>query len=284
MSAMIPGSADADFEVRTRALSQKNLEFLVQCHAAAIAVGPEECISPTRFFASLNERVSPRKSAALANAEKPEQYWTLYKHIRGQQGLEVMTFPTDSLWRKGVQRELESKPEDVCLVFVAKPWVKEQGAAIESLIREILADSPIIERTPRARPMSEREALLRERRKFLERVGTLTSEELATGGASTSPNASQFAADQRARGAIFGVRFGQQWLYPSFQFDETRRIRPEMREIVTALSPDDQGWDRLQWFLEPHQRLGGHTPLEVWTKDPKEVLKAAQSEHWNGRD
>jgi hypothetical protein len=99
-----------------------------------------------------------------------------------------------------------------------------------------------------------------------------------------NPNASQFAADQRSRRAIFGIRFGQQWLYPSFQFDKKRHIRPEMREILSALSPDKQGWDRLQWFLEPHERLGGRTPLEVWANDPQDVLKAAQSEHWNARD
>ncbi len=57
-----------------------------------------------------------------------------------------------------------------------------------------------------------------------------------------------------------------------------------MRDIVSALSPDELGWDRLQWFLEPHQRLTGRTPLEVWAEDPKQVLQAAQSEHWNGRD
>ena len=284
VSAMIPGSTDADFEVRTRTLSQKNLELLIQSHAAAIAVGPEETFSPNRLFASLKARIGPFMAATLAGAEQPGQCWTLYKHTPGRQELEVTTFPADSLWKKGVQLELEAHSKDVCLVLVAKPLADDQEDAIASLFRETFTDLAGTEKNPRARAANEREALLRERQKLLKRVDILTSEEIAAGGASTSSNASQFAADLRSRGAVFGIRFGQQWLYPSFQFDKTSRIRPEMREIVTALSPDEQGWDRLQWFLEPHERLGGRTPLDVWVKDPKEVLKAAQSEHWNGRD
>jgi hypothetical protein len=131
---------------------------------------------------------------------------------------------------------------------------------------------------------ANREKLRKVRREMLDKVGALTSEELAASSDSTSPNASQYALDQRKKGRIFGVRFGQKLLYPKFQFDTKRRILPEMKEILRALSPDEKGWDRLQWFLEPHEALKGKTPLEVWPSNRKKVLDAARTERWSGRD
>ena len=279
VSAMIPGSADADFEVRTRTLSRQNFEVLIQSDATAIAVGPGQTFVPARLFAFLKQRMGSHKNPNPAGG----QHWTLYKCLPGHRDLQVKTFSVDVLWNLAVH-ELESQAENTCMVLVPAQLATTQKAEIESLFFEALAEPTKSEESPRAKAAGQREAILKERQNLLKQVGTLSSEDIARGGGSTSANASQFAADQRNRGAIFGVRFGQQWLYPSFQFDGAHRIRPEMRDIVSALSPDELGWDRLQWFLEPHQRLTGRTPLEVWAEDPKQVLQAAQSEHWNGRD
>ena len=131
---------------------------------------------------------------------------------------------------------------------------------------------------------SEREALIRARKEMLDRVGSYSSEDLASAVASTTRNASQFAADQRSAGRLFGVRFGQAWHYPKFQFDAERNILPEMKSVLAALAPDQQGWDRLQWFLEPHESLDGRTPLQVWQTDRNKVIEAANTERWDGRD
>jgi hypothetical protein len=82
---------------------------------------------------------------------------------------------------------------------------------------------------------------------MLGRVGSYSSEDLASAVASTTRNASQFAADQRSAGKLFGVRLGQAWHYPKFQFDAERNTLPEMKSVLAALAPDQQGWDRLQW-------------------------------------
>jgi hypothetical protein len=81
---------------------------------------------------------------------------------------------------------------------------------------------------------------------------------------------------------LFGVRFGQAWHYPKFQFDPDLRPYPEIKTILSAL-PDDQGWDRIQWFLERHEKLQGCTPLEVWTTDRNKVVEAANMERWTAR-
>jgi hypothetical protein len=154
------------------------------------------------------------------------------------------------------------------------------------LTRRLRTDNPppVVEESTREIPKKERHLLIQLRREMLEKVGTLSSEDLATAAESITSNSSQYAADQRSAGAIFGVKFGKEWRYPAFQFDAKRRVRSEMKTVLAALAPDDQGWDRLQWFLTPHEVLGGKTPLVLWQKSPLKVIEAANTERWNGRD
>ncbi|MBS0418216.1 MAG: hypothetical protein JSR66_10915 [Proteobacteria bacterium] len=138
---------------------------------------------------------------------------------------------------------------------------------------------------PGAGEGSDREELMRVRKDMLQQAGgTLSSEDLALAAQSTTTNSSQLAADQRGSGKLFGVRWGREWRYPTFQFDATGRVYPEMKDVLTALSPDIPGWDRLQWFLRPHEALKGSTPLQAWKADRRNVIKAANTERWNGRD
>jgi hypothetical protein len=136
--------------------------------------------------------------------------------------------------------------------------------------------------------IDNRPALKAARQEMLNSVrGTFTSEEIASALDSTSSNPSQYAADQRSAGKIFGVRFGREWHYPKFQFDRSRKpieIFPEVKPLLEALSPDERGWDRLQWFLQPHEGLSGRTPLEMWQSDRAAVVTAASAERWNGRE
>jgi hypothetical protein len=136
--------------------------------------------------------------------------------------------------------------------------------------------------------IDNRHAFKAARREMLNSVGTFTREEIASALDSTSSNASQYAADQCTAAKIFGVRFGREWHYPKFQFDRSRKtieIFPEVKPLVAALSPDESGgWDRLQWFLQPHEGLSGRTAIEMWQKDRAAVVTAASTERWNGRD
>jgi len=57
-----------------------------------------------------------------------------------------------------------------------------------------------------------------------------------------------------------------------------------MKAVLAALAPDAQGWDRLHWFLAPHETLEGKMPLDLWKKSPLKVIEAAHTERWDGRD
>ncbi len=74
-----------------------------------------------------------------------------------------------------------------------------------------------------------RDRLIDVRRQMLDKVGSLTSDDLAAAAASTTTNASQYAADQRSAGAIFGVKFGKEWALPgvSVRFEEARAAGDE---------------------------------------------------------
>jgi hypothetical protein len=129
-----------------------------------------------------------------------------------------------------------------------------------------------------------RRALLRARKQMLSRVPCLTADELAAEVPSSSVPG-QLAKALRTAGKAFGVHDGRRWRYPRFQFDSHGNPFPEMSEDLAALIGDEQGWDRLQWFLEPHSAVGGGTPLERWERGQRaDVVEAARRERWQGRD
>jgi hypothetical protein len=191
---------------------------------------------------------------------------------------------TDWLMRKVLGKTFFALLPD----FEATP---DEEKKFQSIFRNLLAHSrhpftSLPSAAPSARdiPKKERDRLIEVRRQMLDKVGSLTSDDLAAAAASTTTNASQYAADQRSAGAIFGVKFGKEWRYPAFQFNSKRHVRPEMKAVLAALTPDLQGWDRLHWFLAPHETLEGKTPLDLWKKSPLKVIEAAHTERWDGRD
>jgi hypothetical protein len=129
-----------------------------------------------------------------------------------------------------------------------------------------------------------RRALLRARKQMLSRVPCLTEDELVARPPSSSVPG-QLANELRTAGKALGVYDGRSWRYPRFQFDGQGNPFPDMSEVLAALICDEQGWDRLQWFLEPHSALGGLTPLERWERGQRaQVVEAARRERWHSRD
>jgi hypothetical protein len=284
-------NAPGGLEVRTREFSRTNFEVLIKEDPVVIAVASEEAVSAPRLIDVIKRQVG--SVPGIGKVKRSEKLWRLYdcraRTSAGDFAIEFKIIKATSLggtvMLEALQKHLGALTQASCAVLVPDYWASRPGVAIESLIRESLAPALKVVLNPeRARARERRLALNRAREDMLEKAGTLSSEEVATGAASTSSNASQYAADLRRRGGVFGVRLGQEWLYPKFQFDEKHRVLADMEKMVAALSPDEQGWDRLQWFLEPHERLGGKTPLVVWASDRARVIAAARSEHWDGRD
>jgi hypothetical protein len=283
-------------QLRVSELSHTNFDSLLEAHPAAITITRKGTLDAERLWEEFLEK--SELFQPLYNASATSMRWSLYVMVEGRSDFEFLKFV--------MRHELRS-PNTIVLLGAAFSDAHTSAAA---LVPEFAWTSKLKNGLRRAftralRPQrlpgtlnisvtdsdsipsektSAREQLLQYRRAMLEEAGSFSSEELATAAESTTSNASQFAADQRNAGRIFGVRFGQVWHYPKFQFDRERRPLPEMKNILTALSPDDQGWDRLQWFLEPSAWLQGRKPIDVWITDRGQVVEAANTERWNGRD
>jgi hypothetical protein len=272
-------------EVRTKVFSPANLRMLLKDDPAAITLGPKGAWGLESLLEAFGRPPSFSRSRSQVNR------WRAYERRR----FEPVPHRVRSLDSNALEHQLVTMSVDdlVEAVFVSED-VLEEGE-LKSIIDSVISDAiaPVFQKGSRDRtePVDQesanRQALMAARQQMLKSVGTFTSEEIASALDSTSSNASQYAADQREAGKLFGVRFGREWHYPAFQFDRTQkpiRIFDEMKPLLAALSPDERGWDRLQWFLQPHEALNGLPPLEVWRKDRASVVAAAGTERWNGRD
>jgi hypothetical protein len=285
-------------QVRTTAFSTSNLNSLLDERPVAITFARPGVIDVERLLGACMESVELLYPIA---GPRSVNRWRCYVR-RGEDELRLKELlDHDELIEKFSELANESsRPPARTLMCALVPdglYASEHNEEIRRALWHAIACSAIGDAHAPLAPtrtnaktvakddeQSEREALIRARKEMLDRVGSYSSEDLASAVASTTRNASQFAADQRSAGKLFGVRFGQAWHYPKFQFDAERNTLPEMKSVLAALTPDQQGWDRLQWFLEPHESLRGRTPIEVWKTDRNKVIEAANTERWDGRD
>lgn len=275
------------FQVITEEYSRDAMKELLVSHAPeAITLAPAGALDASVL---LNAARTAFERWHGVRESHPSHHWKCYLRKRSETNLRFCGELQDE--RKLLQKcEELSRDRDSIVLFVAANRVFEESRLMSALSSqepqkvfyypgyESLSDSHL-----GTSGTSERELLRDARRQLLRQVPSFTSEELASGGGSISDNPSQYALDLRSRGKVFGVRFGRTWHYPRFQFDAQRRAVPEMKVILDALSPDPQGWDRLQWFVTPHEKLTGQTPLSMWATDRQKVIDAARLEQWHGR-
>ena len=288
-------------QVRTAVLTLSNFDSVLDEHPAAITLAPRGVLSGDLLLGVVVD--TPDLFKPLLKHPSKVHRWRCYALKPGKQQFELKELVNaNSLHRRVVEllkRFARASTEvPTCALLPDFDWTPARDERMRSLLTELLAHSavgraviidPDLTAVPASQAndddgASDRETLIRIRRQMLNAAGTYTSEDLAAAAASTTSNPSQFAADLRNVGKIFGVRFGQSWHYPKFQFDVKRQPIPEMKAVISALSPDEQGWDRLQWFVEPHGVLKGKTPLQAWKTDRKKVIEAANTERWNARD
>jgi hypothetical protein len=273
-------------ELRTAAYSRKQLSAFLEEDPAAITLAPPGTGNAERLFNLF--RLHWEVFHSSLESDHRRQPWLVFAEHANELLLE------ETIEREQLIRSVQSaarQPAGQTIVMIRQ--TDDFRSRLETLLkvlRRVIDARP----SPDARTAmqgtvgaqeSDRDELIRIRKEMLEQIGgTFSSEEVALAAQSTTNNSSQLAADQRGSGKLFGVRWGREWRYPRFQFDGRRQLYPEMKEVLTALSPDNPGWDRLQWFLQPHEILKGRTPLQVWNSDRGKVIEAANTERWNGRD
>lgn len=279
------------FRVLTEEYSRDAVKELMSQAPEAIALAPAGTVDATKLIAELKAfRDKPRRRYR-AHGHR----WNCYWRDLNEQSLRYCGVLDDERHVGEKFEELHQKRTFSILVLICVESALDKAFAA-ACSKELPSHTPVIPFISASHfealfegvfhskeTATDRASLRVVRQQLLDKVATFTSEDLATAAGSVTNNASQYALDLRSRGKVFGVRFGRTWHYPRFQFDAQRRALPEMKAVLDALSPDPQGWDRLQWFITPHERLTGRSPLQMWDSDRNKVIEAAQTEHWHGR-
>jgi hypothetical protein len=87
------------------------------------------------------------------------------------------------------------------------------------------------------------------------------------------------AAQARREGRIFAAWDGARFHYPSFQFDAAGQPRSLAQELVRVLPSDESnmvGNEACLWVFQPDGALDGHSPAELFPKDPERVIDLAR--------
>lgn len=288
-------------QVRTAVLTPTNFDAALNENPAAITLAPPGVLSGDLLLVGVVDKPDLFKPF-LKHPSKVNR-WRCYALNPGEQQVELQELVDEQALRRRVVKLAKlfaqfSTARHTCAFVPDVDFTPARDKKMRSFLMELFVQSSVkkafVDRDGIEALASktddddveaaDRETLIRVRKKMLDEVGSYASEDLAAAADSFTSNPSQFAADQRRTGKLFGVRFGQAWRYPKFQFDAKRQTIPEMKDVLAALSPDAQGWDRLHWFLTPHEKLKQRTPLEIWKTDRKKVIDAANMERWNARD
>ena len=104
----------------------------------------------------------------------------------------------------------------------------------------------------------------------------------AEGGCLSSTQAGQIlgisrqAVDKRRRqGQLIGIAQGKgSYLYPAWQFTESGSTLGRLEAVLTQLQSFDP-WMQLAFMLNPNQRLGQQTPLEILRQGEIELVVEA---------
>jgi hypothetical protein len=126
---------------------------------------------------------------------------------------------------------------------------------------QLIADDPFIAAKFRG---------LKRKKEMLETAGgALTSEQVAE-----VLGISRQAVDKRRSSSqLLALTQGKRgYSYPSFQFDDGKTI-PGLEEVLGKLKPLDP-WMQMVFFTNPHERLGGKTPMERLLKGSIEDVKS----------
>lgn len=125
------------------------------------------------------------------------------------------------------------------------------------------------------------QARSRLRDEILHSVRLFSAKEVAKACGNSIENPRTFGQRLRKAGAI-AVREANSYKFPAFQFQESGRLNPMMKEVLAAInsgrSEDEisDGWPALIWFYAPSGLLAGERPMDVFEREPDRVLQAAK--------
>ncbi len=116
------------------------------------------------------------------------------------------------------------------------------------------------------------------REKVLARGEWLSSQEVSENAGYQNANSSGQPNKWKKAGKIFAIAVEGRDLYPTYALGVDGKPLPQMKEVLSLLSPHRQSLAIASWFASANSWLGGKTPMDEIAKNPQGVLKAAQME------
>jgi len=118
------------------------------------------------------------------------------------------------------------------------------------------------------------------RRAYLDAIETLSSIEIHYRTGRTGNNPSEPASRWRKEKRVFGVKAGNAFRFPAFQFGSDGKPLPNVKAVLEALPDDMNDWDIALWFDSPNAYLDGRLPKDLLSEEEtcKVLIEAARHE------
>jgi hypothetical protein len=92
----------------------------------------------------------------------------------------------------------------------------------------------------------------------------------------------QYASQLRREKRVFGVCYQDKYLHPAFQFRTSGDVHSAIARLLEFLPATDANWPAASWLFQPHGRLGGKSPAEVFQEQPNAVVDLARANFVRG--
>ena len=87
-------------------------------------------------------------------------------------------------------------------------------------------------------------------------------------------------AELLANEDLFGWEWDNSLWVPMFQFEPSdMSLRPAPRRVRAVLGHAFDGWGVSTWFVEPHESLARHRPVDLLESNLRAILQAARADH-----
>lgn len=179
--------------------------------------------------------------------------------------------------------EIRSAGEEV-VVLAANHSVATQVTRFAAVLTQLeeqatrLVDAMFVPRStvsPAAASQALRNAEARQ--ELIDEFGLYDSDHVAEVAGSAATNRSATASRWSAAGRIFTVNHRGTRLYPSFQFGTDGHPRPVIASVLEVFEPYGlDGWETALWFTTASGWLDDQRPVDLLTREPEQIVKAAR--------
>ena len=251
--------------------------------ASAAHDGDEEALSFAEALSRTmaNVDLSRQKSAEAASL-RTQLTSDLSSDLRAvMYGLGVLVAAADGITEKetavlsSVATFLDLPEHDKERVDEAVKKASSSAAGLTALFEAYTAAHP-----RRASAAREKHELQAEAQQDIFRLPMLDAAEVSRILGSRSANDRQYAARLRRSGAVLGIRRGNRYDYPRFQFDDRKqRVYPAIKVVGEVLGAGHDPWGVVSWWISPNPRLpAGQPPLKLLgtPKDTEELAALAR--------